>query len=193
MKTRMRSILERVISYGLFAAAVGGFFFFYTNVNKAQKETIEQMRKKVLELQDLQVKADEDLKSRQRQIETVNAQIEKRRLEVKERFERLLEKAENYTHFIEQVQRKARSLDIMILTSQYEPPARAVNAPEDYQEFKFTLDVKGAYEKMKRFLWEIENALGRFVKISKLVIKPPICDADGNMSLSLTLSTFFLK
>ncbi len=193
MKTRMRSILERVISYGLFVAAVGGFFFFYTNVNKAQKETIEQMRRKIIELQDLQVKADEDLKSRQRQIETVNAQIEKRRQEVKERFERLLEKADNYTHFIEQVQRKARSLDIVILTSQYEPPTRAVNAPEDYQEFKFTLDVKGSYEKAKRFLWEIENALGRFVKISKLIIKPPICDADGNMSLSLTLSTFFLK
>lgn len=193
MKTRMRSILERVISYGLFAAAVGGFFFFYTNVNQGQKNTIEQMKLKVLDLQGLQAKADEDLKARQSQIDVVNNQIEKKRQEVKEKFERLLEKAENYTHFIEQVQRKARSLDILILTSQYDPPLAAVNAPADYLEFKFSLDVKGAYEKVKRFLWEIENALGRFVKISKLIIKPPICDADGNMSLTLTLSTFFLR
>ena len=193
MKTRMRSIAERAISYGLIVVGLIGFLYFYKIIFNSQKGEIERMGQELSSLLDAQTKAEEDVRSRQSQIESVNINLEKRRKEVQEKFERLLEKAENYTHFIEQVQRKARALEILILSSQYEPPAPAQNSPADYLEFRFTLDVKGGYDKVKRFLWEMENALGRFVKISKLVIKPPICNADGDMSLNLTLSTFFLR
>ncbi len=192
MKTRMRSVVERVVAYGLIVLAIGIFFYFYTIVNRSQRTQIDDLHKRLDQLALDKTRAEEDERGRRAQIDSLNTQLETRRKEVNEKFERLLEKAENYPRFIEQVQRKAKAMNIVILNSTYEQPAPAQGAPAAYLEFRFTLDVKGAYENAKQFLWEMENALGRFVKISKMVVKPPICDADGNMNLSLTLSTFFL-
>ncbi|HQB83972.1 MAG TPA: type 4a pilus biogenesis protein PilO, partial [Candidatus Rifleibacterium sp.] len=65
-------------------------------------------------------------------------------------------------------------------------------AGSSYLEFKFDMRIHGSYNRLKQFLWESENALGRLVKISQLEILPPLNDKDGNMTMKLTLSTFFL-
>jgi Tfp pilus assembly protein PilO len=117
--------------------------------------------------------------------------LRERKQEVKEKFEKLLESAGNYTLFIEQVQRKAKSLGIHIQDSQYQPPAPAAGAGASYLEFKFDLRIRGQYNKIKQFIWEMENSLGRLVKISQIEITPPLSDEAGNMSLKLTLATFF--
>ncbi|HEY9072181.1 MAG TPA: type 4a pilus biogenesis protein PilO [Candidatus Ozemobacteraceae bacterium] len=192
MKTRLRSILERVISYGLVVVAAIGLVYFQTNVDKRQKDAIQSKRDELKQYQEQIAAAQKDFTGRQQQLEKINQQIEERRREVTEKFERVLEKSANYTTFIEQVQRKAKALDVTILNSNYDPPKQAVGAPANYLEFKFTLDLVASYEKMKHFLWEMENTLGRLVKISQMTIRPPIVDTDGTMRLTLTLSTFFL-
>jgi Tfp pilus assembly protein PilO len=192
MKTRLRSVLERVFSYGLVVVAVVVLGYFLTTVDQQQKKTINEKRDLATKRQREIEEAKTELANRQKQIESISQQITKRTQEVKEKFDRLLETSANYTRFIEQVQRKAKSLDIAILSSQYSPPTPATGAPANYLEFKFIIDVTGSYEKMKQFLWEMENALGRLVKISRMSVRAPICDQDGNMSLNLTLSTYFL-
>ena len=98
----------------------------------------------------------------------------------------------NYTEFIKDVQREANDLDIKILNSKYDAPAAVKGAGIAYLEFKINLSVTGSYERMKHFLWKMENSLGRIVRITQMDIRPPICDKDGNMSIMLTLSTYFL-
>lgn len=192
MKTRMRSIAERAISYGLILVALFVFGYFYTVKNQSQRAEIDARKKEFSDYELKKVTAAEDLKARQAQIEMLNNQLNVRRKEVEERFEQLLTRVGSMTDFINEVHHKAQSLGVTIQGSKYDPPQPAQGAPNAYLEFRFTLDVTGAYEKAKRFLWEMENTLGRFVKISKMSIKPPICDAQGNMNLSLTLTTYFL-
>lgn len=192
MKTRIRSIIERVLGYILLGVAVLVFSVFYTNINKTQKSKIDELKRRLEDLRAGELKATTDFQQRKEQIDRINQQLEVRQKEVREKFESLLDKQVNYPKFIEQVQRKAKALDISILTSQYDPPSRVQGAPAAYLEFRFTMNVNGGYEKMKRFLWEIENSMGRFVKIGAMNIKPPICDKEGFMNLSITLSTFFL-
>lgn len=191
LKTRLQSILERAVGYGLIAGALVVFSFFYTNINRTQKTAIDQMHGKLDELKLALIRTQGDLEDRKGKIERINQQLEARQKEVRERFERLLDKKENYTRFIEQVQRKAAALDIDIVSSTYDQPSPVQGAPAAYLEFKFTMAVKGTYDRMKQFLWEMENALGRFVKIGKMGVGTPICDKKGNMSLSLMLSTYF--
>jgi len=192
VKTRLRSILERVISYGLVAAAAFGLFYFQTTIDRRQKSVI-QAKNDEWKQYDTQIKAGEsDLKAREAQLEQIKKQISERRLEIKSKFENSLEKSANYTLFIEQVQRKAKALDVIIRNSTYNPPAPSPGAPSNYLEFKFTLDLTASYEKMKHFLWEMENTLGRMVRISQMTLQPPIVDSEGTMRLTLTLSTFFL-
>jgi len=192
VKTRLRSILERVISYGLIVVAAIGLVYFQTHVDKRQKEAIQSKMDEFKQYKDQFDAGQRDYAARQQQLERINKQIEDRRIEVMEKFERVLEKSSNYTLFIEQVQRKAKTLDVTILNSTYEAPKPAAGAPANYLEFKFTLDLIASYEKMKHFLWEMENTLGRLVKISQMTIRPPIVDNEGNMRLMLTLSTYFL-
>lgn len=192
MKTRVQSIVERALGYGLVAGAMLGFSFFYTKVNTSQKGTIEDLKKKIVEFQATKQKAESEFQERKVQIEKITQQLDARQNEVKQKFNQLLDKPVNYPIFIEQVQRKAKALDINIINSQYEPPSRVQGAPAAYLEFKFTMNITGNYEKMKQFLWEMENAMGRFVKIGQMNIRPPICDAAGNMNLTIVLATFFL-
>lgn len=192
MKTRLRSILERVISYGLVAAAAFGLFYFQTTIDKRQKTGIQAKVDELKQYKGQLETSRRDLVARQQQLEQIKKQIEDRRLEINTKFEHVLEKSGNYTLFIEQVQRKAKALDVIIRNSTYNPPAPSPGAPANYLEFKFTLDLTASYEKMKHFLWEMENTLGRMVKISQMTIQPPIVDSEGTMRLTLTLSTFFL-
>ena len=173
------------MGYALILLAVVGFSYFYTNINRNQKSSIEEMRIKMAELNGTLEKANIE-------VDKINQQLETIQKDIREKFERLLDKESNYTMFVEQVQRKAKALEVEILNSTYEPPSRVQGAPATYLEFRFTMNASGSYENMKRFLWEMENALGRFVKIGKMAIRSPICDSAGKMFLTLTLSTFFL-
>lgn len=192
MKTRLRSILERVISYGLVATAAFGLFYFQTTIDRRQKSLILAKETELKQYGDQLEAGKKDLVSREAQLEQIKKQIAERRLEIKNKFENSLDKAANYTLFIEQVQRKAKALDVIIRNSTYNPPAPSAGAPSNYLEFKFTVDLTASYEKMKHFLWEMENTLGRMVKISQMTLQPPIVDSEGTMRLTLTLSTFFL-
>lgn len=191
MKTRLRSIIERVVTYGLIAIAVGALLYFLSSVNTRQKHDIAQKNTEVADIKQKIVEAEAEFASRRKQIDKITAELRDKKQEVKEKFEKLLESSGNYTVFIEQVQRKARALDIHIQDSQYQPPAPAAGAGAAYLEFKFSLRIKGSYNKVKQFLWEMENSLGRLVKIAQIEVIPPLSDEAGNMSLKLTLATFF--
>lgn len=192
MKTRLRSIIERVVTYGLIAVAIGGLIYFLGSVNRSQRESITSKNQELVALNKKLEDSQADFSKRRQQVADITKQLREKRQEVKDKFEKLLESASNYTLFIEQVQRKARALDIHIQDSTYKPPAPVAGAGSNYLEFKFDLRVHGAYNRLKQFLWETENSLGRLVKISQIELIPPLSDSQGNMSMKLTLSTFFL-
>ncbi|MDN5279387.1 MAG: hypothetical protein PWR01_3352 [Clostridiales bacterium] len=193
MKTRLRSIIERVVTYSLIAIAIGALIYFLGSVNSKQKQEITAKTTELADIKQKLASAEIEFGKRRKQIEDITAQLRERKQEVKDKFEKLLESSGNYTVFIEQVQRKAKALDIHIQDSQYQPPAPAAGAGSAYLEFKFALRVRGSYNKVKQFLWEMENSLGRLVKISQIDIIPPLSDEAGNMSLKLTLATFFKR
>jgi len=192
VKTRVRSIVERVITYSLIVLAVGSLIYFLGSVNRKQQAIIRKKGVDLVSMKQKLTQAQNAFASRRKQVAKITAQLRDRKKEVRERFEKLLEKADNYTIFIEQVQRKAKALGIYIQDSHYSPPAKIAGAGGRYLEFKFNLRITGAYEKVKQFLWEMENALGRLVKITQMELIPPLADEQGNISLRLTLSTFFL-
>jgi Tfp pilus assembly protein PilO len=192
VKTRLRSIIERVVTYGLIAIAIGGLVYFLGSVNRQQRESIANKNQELVNLNKKLEDSQAEFAKRRQQVADITSQLRDKRQEVKDKFEKLLESAANYTMFIEQVQRKARALDIHIQDSTYKPPAPVAGAGSSYLEFKFDLRIHGVYNKLKQFLWEIENSLGRLVKISQIEIIPPLSDPQGNMSMKLTLSTFFL-
>ena len=192
MKTRIRSLVERAVTYGLIVIAIGSLLYFLGSVNKGQKAEIKKKSDALLTMKRKLDDAQKAFASRRKQVAKITTQLRERKKEVRERFEKLLEKAENYTIFIEQVQRKAKALNIHIQDSTYSPPTKIAGAGGRYLEFGFDLRISGAYGKVKQFLWEMENALGRLVKITKMELIPPLSDSQGNMTLRLTLSTFFL-
>lgn len=192
MKTRLRSIIERIVTYGLIAVAVGVLLYFLGSVNTQQRSAISLKQQELLDLNRRLEDSQTEFAQRREQVTQITEQLRLKRQEVKEKFEKLLESSSNYTIFIEQVQRKARALDIQIQDSTYKSPAPIAGAGSNYLEFKFDLRIHGSYNKIKQFLWEIENSLSRLVKISQIEILPPLSDSQGNMAMKLTLSTFFL-
>jgi len=172
--------------------AIGGLVYFLGSVNRQQRQSIASKSQELVDLNKKLEDSQADFAKRRQQVADITSQLRDKRQEVKDKFEKLLESAANYTMFIEQVQRKARALDIHIQDSTYKPPAPVAGAGSSYLEFKFDLRVHGTYNRLKQFLWEIENSLGRLVKISQIEIIPPLSDPQGNMSMKLTLSTFFL-
>ena len=192
MKTRLRSNLERVVTYGLMAAAIVFLIYFLSSVNTSQRQLIAAKNTEIASLVTRIEDSQREFNTRRQQIEEITVQLRDKRQEVKEKFERLLESSSNYTIFIEQVQRKAKALDILIMDSTYNSPSPVSGAGSSYLEFKFDMRIHGSYNRLKQFLWESENALGRLVKISQLEIIPPLNDKDGNMTMKLTLYTFFL-
>jgi len=192
VKTRLRSNLERVVTYGLMAAAIVFLIYFLSSVNTSQRQLIAAKNTEIASLVTRIEDSQREFNTRRQQIEEITVQLRDKRQEVKEKFERLLESSSNYTIFIEQVQRKAKALDILIMDSTYNSPSPVSGAGSSYLEFKFDMRIHGSYNRLKQFLWESENALGRLVKISQLEIIPPLNDKDGNMTMKLTLSTFFL-
>ena len=190
MKTKIQSIIERVVTYGVIIICILVMVYYFGSVSTRQKNQAISKNSELASLQKKIAEAKEDMVNRQEQLESINRQIDIKRDEVNERFEKLLEKSDNYTIFIEQVQRKAKALDILIQNSTYDSPTQSAETSK-YLEFKFNATVTGQYNKMKRFLWEVENAMGRLVKISNLEINAPVSDKQGNISMKLTLSTFF--
>ncbi len=190
MKTKLQSIIERVVTYGVIVICILVMVYYFGSVSKRQKEVAVAKKAELASLKKQIVEAQEKLVERKEKVKKINAEVDEKEAEVREKFEKLLDKSDNYTIFIEQVQRKAKALDIMIQNSTYDSPTQS-SASSKYLEFKFNATVTGQYNKMKRFLWEIENAMGRLVKISNLEINPPISDKYGNISMKLSLSTFF--
>ncbi len=190
MKTKLQSIIERVVTYGVIIICILVMVYYFGSISKRQKNEAIAKNTELATIKKKIAEADEDIVKREKQLEEINRQIDIKKDEVNERFERLLEKSDNYTIFIEQVQRKAKALDILIQNSTYDSPTQSAESSK-YLEFKFNATVTGQYNKMKRFLWEVENAMGRLVKISNIEINPPVSDKHGNLSMKLTLSTFF--
>lgn len=164
--------------------------YFFGPGKKAQQKVIEEKNKELSSYDSRIITAQNNLDVRKQQVKDIGEQLEQKTQEVSDKFEKLLEKSENYTTFIEQVQRKAKALDVLVQNSNYDTPTNS--SDHKYYEFKFSATVSGQYNKIKRFLWEVENAMGRLVKIGNIDIVPPITDKQGNISLNLTLSTFFL-
>ena len=164
--------------------------YYFGSVSTKQKKEVIAKNTELASLKKKISEAEVEKDNRKVKLEDINKQIDKKKDEVNERFEKLLEKSDNYTIFIEQVQRKAKALDILIQNSTYDSPTQSAETSK-YLEFKFNATVTGQYNKMKRFLWEVENAMGRLVKISNLEINAPVSDKHGNISMKLTLSTFF--
>ena len=190
MKTKLQSIIERVVTYGVIIVCILVMVYYFGSISKRQKAEALSKNSELAMLKKKIAEADDDIVKRREQKENIDRQIDMKRDEVNERFEKLLEKSDNYTIFIEQVQRKAKALDILIQNSTYDSPTQSSETSK-YLEFKFNATVTGQYNKMKRFLWEVENAMGRLVKISNLEINAPVSDKQGNISMKLTLSTFF--
>lgn len=180
------------MTYGLIAVAIGVLLYFLGSVNTKQREAISVKQQELLDLNRRLEDSQTEFSKRRDQVSQITEQLREKRQEVKEKFEKLLESSSNYTIFIEQVQRKARALEIHIQDSTYKSPSPIAGAGSSYLEFKFDLRIHGSYNKIKQFLWEIENSLGRLVKISQIEIIPPLSDSQGNMAMNLTLSTFFL-
>lgn len=190
MKTKLQSTIERVVTYGLIVASILVMIFFFGSANKKQKDEATKKKAELVEYDKKIEHYKHELEDRIEQVEAIKHQLDEKTNEVNDKFEKLLENRDSYTLFIEQVQRKAKALDILIQNSTYDAPTHS-NASK-YLEFKFSATVTGQYNKMKKFLWEVENAMGRLVKIGNLEIVPPITDKQGNISMKLTLSTFFL-
>lgn len=190
MKTKLQSIIERVVTYGVIVVCILVMVYYFGSVSKRQKEAAIAKNAELASLNNQIVEANKNYEEREAKVEKINAEVNEKEAEVIEKFEKLLDKSDNYTLFIEQVQRKAKALDILIQNSTYDSPTLS-SASSNYLEFKFNATVTGQYNKMKRFLWEIENAMGRLVKISNLEINPPISDKYGNISMKISLSTFF--
>lgn len=190
MKTKLQSTIERVITYGLIVAGILVMIYFFGSANKRQKDEVVRKNAEIASLDSQIAKAKDDLEVRIDQVKSIEEQLKEKTKEVNDKFEKLLENRDSYTLFIEQVQRKAKALDILIQNSTYDAPQ--LSNTSKYLEFKFGATVSGQYNKMKKFLWEVENAMGRLVKIGNLEIVPPITDKQGNISMKLTLSTFFL-
>lgn len=190
MKTKLQSTIERILTYGLIVASILAMVYYFGTVSKRQKELGAKKKAEIIELDRQIVKAKEDLVERKERVSQIERQLAEKTKEVNDKFERLLEDRDSYTLFIEQVQRKARGLDIIIQNSTYDTPIQSSNSK--YLEFKFSATVTGQYNKMKKFLWEVENAMGRLVKVGNIEIVPPVTDKQGNIVMKLTLSTFFL-
>lgn len=190
MKSKLQSTLERVITYGLIIVCILVLIYFFGSANKRQRDEATRKASELASLDKQISQADIEYEKRVKQVGEITAQLNQKTQEVNEKFEKLLEKYDNYTFFIEQVQRKSKALDITIQNSTYETPTRSSGSK--YLEFKFSATITGQYGKAKQFLWEVENAMGRLVKIGDLEIVPPIMDKLGNITFKLTLSTFFL-
>lgn len=187
MKTKLQSTIERVITYAVILITVLVMIYYFGTYNKRKKEESIRKNKELATLNQQYNEAEKMLETRKVAVQKINNERKEKEKEIEECFDNRLRKADSYTKFIEQVQRKAKALDIIIQNSTYDLPAKS----ETYLECKFSATVSGQYNKVKRFLWEVENAMGWFVKVSNVEIVPPISDKQGNMTLKLTLSTFF--
>lgn len=187
MKTKLQSTIERIGTYAVILIAILVMIYYFGTVSKRQKEESIRKTNELASINRQIIEAEQMLTTRKAAVKKINDErIEKER-EIEENFDNKLRRADSYTKFIEQVQRKAKALDIIIQNSTYDLPAKS----DTYLECKFSATISGQYNKVKRFLWEVENAMGWFVKVSNIEIVPPVSDKQGNMTLKLTLSTFF--
>lgn len=186
MKTKIQSIIEKFITYAVAVIAIIAIIYYFGTENKIQQRKESDLEKEIADLNQKIAASEGELETRKKLCADIDEDVGKKETEIKEKFDDRLRNSDSYIKFIEQVQRKAKALDILIQNSTYDLPAKS----DIYLECKFSAMVSGQYNKVKRFLWEVENAMGWFVKVSNIEIVPPVCDKQGNMTLKLTLTTF---
>ncbi len=192
MRTKRQYIIEQILKYGMIIIIVSIMAHFYITSNETQK------RKQILNFAELtelenQISTAEILqKSYNKSIDGINVNLINKKKEAKESFEKILENSNSYNHFIEKIRTKTQNLGIIIQNSNYDVPTQTANSGK-YYEFKFSAIFTGEYNNMKKFLWELENAMDCLVKVSNIEIIPPMSDKQGNISMKLTISTFFLS
>ena len=122
MKTKLQSIIERVVTYGVIVVCILVMVYYFGSVSKRQKEAAIAKNAELASLNNQIVEANKNYEEREAKVEKINAEVNEKEAEVIEKFEKLLDKSDNYTLFIEQVQRKAKALDILIQNSTYDSP-----------------------------------------------------------------------
>lgn len=192
MKTRIQSIIERAISYSITFAAFIGFLYFQNFVAKNQKNYIQNKKQEIEKYKKTIEERKQIFAERKKEIEKIEKLIDEKQKEVK-KYENLLGKYVDHTKFIEQIHKKAQQLNISIEDVKIAPPQSLPNIPQNYVQFTVHLKVSGLYENMKLFLWHLENSLGRIVKVTNVVINPPICDDEGKMKLNISVTTYFIR
>ncbi len=190
MKTKLQSIIERVVAYGIVVVCIIILIYYFGTVNKRQNEMGKAKNAELANIRAQYDKAIVDKNERFDRVDKIDENLKTKEKELADNFDAFLVKSDNYIMFIEDIQSKAKFLDIVIKNSTYELPGYSEGSNK-YLEFKFNTTISGPYNKVKRFLWEVENSMGRLVKVSSMEIVPPITDQDGNMTMKLTLSTFF--
>ncbi len=190
MKTRARSVGEQAISIAMIIAGIVAAGYFYLAVNAAQQQDIKRLEEEIKRLDTEIIAAIQEKKNLEGQRDEEVKKVDARRAEVQEKFENLLDFENQYTNLIEAVEQKARNFNISILGSEYVPPAQASGLLAAYKIFTMRLKVIGDYDRMKHFLWELENRLGRFVKINNFKVNT-LSDTEGRMALDLELVTYF--
>lgn len=190
MKTRMRSVLEQAVSVALIVIGGIAFVYFYSIVNASQRQEIQRLIDGNRVIDNEIIAATEELQRLRADCEQKRAEVERRRQEIEERFEKLLTGEDEYSNLIRAIEQKAANFNIAITQSEYVPPTQAGGVLAKYKVFTMRLKVLGDYDRMKHFLWELENRLGPFVKINTFKVIQ-LSDPDGQMNLDLELVTYF--
>ena len=100
MKTKLQSIIERVVTYGVIVICILVMVYYFGSVSKKQKEAAVAKNAELASLKKQIVEAQEKLVERKEKVKKINAEVDEKEAEVREKFEKLLDKSDNYTIFI---------------------------------------------------------------------------------------------
>ena len=192
MKTKRQYIFEQILIYGMIIIILLIMVHFYITSNEKHIGRQVLILTELSELENQITTAEILHRTYNKSIDDINLELKNKTREAKESFEKILENSNSYNHFIEKIRIKTQNLGVIIQNSNYDLPAQTADSNK-YYEFKFTAIFTGEYNNMKKFLWELENAMNCLVKVSNIEIIPPISDKQGNISMKLTISTFFLS
>lgn len=192
MKTKRQYIFDQIIIYILVIVSILVLVYFHSYVNKKQKADVTIKLAELTDIDNQVTEAEKVYNLIEKNVDSINKNLKSRKKEVNANFESLLNPSNDYNLFIEDLQNKAKEFGIIIQNSIYDLPIRTANSGI-YYEFQFNAIFTGEYNKMKQFLWELENNMKYLVNVTNIEIVPPVCDNQGNISFKLSISTFFLS
>ncbi|NLM17005.1 MAG: hypothetical protein GX221_04740 [Candidatus Riflebacteria bacterium] len=191
MKTKFRAATEKFLL--LIALLVS--FVFMLSVLKAGRTDWQLSRlEKERSIEILKSKtamADLAIADRKRTAAQALEESQKRSRKLSELFVNLLDKKENANLFIKDLREKAELLNLVISGSSYVQPFRGEGSASRYFKSLFSFNVSGSYSDLKRFLWEVENNMGRAVKTNKILMPETISDKDGLAKAFVELEIYF--